>query len=271
MEKPGRKDNTEECLNAQNPERNSAQPAEPQNAWNEELSREFIDYGRYFVPERERQLQTIVDLLPHSSKPGVIIDLCCGEGLLAEAILEQRSEATVYGLDISAEMRQRATERNARFGDRFRLQPFDIFDRAWPEALVPVCAVVSSLAVHHLEGLQKRDLFREIFNILTPGGVFILADVMEPASPAGWEVAAKAWDEAVRQRALQMDESLDAFLYFDRHHWNMYRHFDPEDIDRPSPVFTQLKWLDQTGFIAVDVFWMQAGHAMLGGMKASEA
>ena len=33
------------------------------NQWTEDLSRQFMDYGRYFVPEREGQMQRIVALL----------------------------------------------------------------------------------------------------------------------------------------------------------------------------------------------------------------
>ncbi len=57
--------------------------------WNEEASQEFIDNGRYFVPERETQMQTICDLIPPRFEPFHVLELCCGEGLLAEAILKR--------------------------------------------------------------------------------------------------------------------------------------------------------------------------------------
>jgi tRNA (cmo5U34)-methyltransferase len=39
-------------------------------------------------------------------------------------------------------------------------------------------------------------------------------------------------------------------------------------MDKPSPIFEQLKWLETAGFTAVDVYWMQAGHAIYGGQKS---
>ena len=36
---------------------------------------------------------------------------------------------------------------------------------------------------------------------------------------------------------------------------------------KPSPLYAQLKWLEQAGFEGIDVFWMQAGHAVFGGWK----
>ena len=42
---------------------------------------------------------------------------------------------------------------------------------------------------------------------------------------------------------------------------------EPDSIDKPSPLFDQLKWLDKAGFTDVDVFWMKVGHAIFGGRK----
>lgn len=238
-----------------------------QNGWDEEISQTFIDYSRYFVPEREGQMQIVVDLIPRFDQPCTVLDLGCGEGLLAEAILEHHSACTVFGLDSSAEMLRRAQERLERFGQRFQGKRFDLFERSWPDTQDPLHAVVSSLAIHHLDGPQKQGLFRDVQGLLAPGGAFIIADLVEPAHPLGRDLAAQAWDEAVRECALELDGNTDGFNAFERMRWNTYRYFDPEDIDKPSRLFDQLKWLEQAGFVAVDVYWMRAGHAIFGGCK----
>jgi len=97
-----------------------------QAGWDEQTSRIFIDYGRYFVPERDRQIQTIVALLSYIEGSGAVLELCCGEGLLAGALLDGLPAISLYGLDGSAEMLQRARERLARFGDRFQSDEFDL-------------------------------------------------------------------------------------------------------------------------------------------------
>jgi len=248
----------------------NSQEQTPPDRWDEHGSQAFIDYGRYFVPERERQLQIMVDLLPVSDQPAAAIDLCCGEGLLAEAILAQRLVYQVFGLDGSPAMLARAAERMARFGDRFQARQFDLFEREWPELSLPLRAVVSSLAIHHLDGPGKLALFREIHTLLTPGGVLAIADLVEPAQPVGWAIAARGWDEAVQARSLELDGTLEGFAAFDRLRWNMYRYYDPTDIDRLSGLFDQLKWLEGAGFEAVDIYWMRAGHAIFGGSKPGE-
>ncbi len=235
--------------------------------WDEHNTQTFIDYGRYFIPKREHQIHIIASLLPRRSATVTVLELCCGEGLLAQTILERFPTYTVYGLDGSPGMLKRAAERLAHFGERFQARQFDLADTAWRSEYAHLNGVASSLAIHHLDGKQKQALFADVYRMLAPGGAFIIADLIEPAHPLGWELAAEEWDAAVRQRALQLDESLIGFEFFSHHHWNMYRFFDPEDIDKPSPLFDQLKWLEKAGFSGVDVFWMSAGHAIYGGYK----
>ena len=44
--------------------------------------------------------------------------------------------------------------------------------------------VVSALAVHHLDGPAKADLFARVAERLRPGGRFVLGDVIVPVDPA---------------------------------------------------------------------------------------
>ena len=85
----------------------------------------------------------------------------------------------------------------------------------------------------------------------------------------GKRLAAEVWDEAVRQRSLDLDGNLMGYDRFCEFGWNHYAQSEPEpdSIDKPSSLFDQLKWLDEAGFIDVDVFWMKAGHAIFGGRK----
>ena len=62
-------------------------------------------------------------------------------------------------------------------------------------------AVVSSLAIHHLDSTEKQVLFKDVASILAPGGSFIIADLTEPMDRFGRKHAANTWDEAVRQRS----------------------------------------------------------------------
>jgi tRNA (cmo5U34)-methyltransferase len=239
----------------------------PPPAWNEDNTRTFLDYGRYFVPRRDEQIQALVELIPDRDQLFTVLDLCCGEGLLAEAILERYPQAFVLGLDGSPEMLERAGKHLAPYSSRVNLKTFDLAQSSWRCFDQPIQAVVSSLAIHHLDGMEKRQLFSDIHAMLAPSGALLIADLVWPAHPLAWVYAAQAWDDAVRLQASQVDGHLTAYHFFEESRWNTYRYYDPEDIDKPSPLFDQLTWLQQAGFTAIDVFWMHAGHAVYGGYK----
>lgn len=244
----------------------SETPSPPTQGWCEEDTRTFLDLARYAVPGREAQIAALVDLVPASEKPFDIIDLGCGEGLLSAALLDRFPQAWITALDGSAAMLARARARCQRFGVRFTAQRADL-GQPWPRLARAPRTVVSSLALHHLEDSAKKRLFQEIFASLTAGGALLIADLVQPASTRALAYAAQAWDDAVRDRARQLDGDSRGFDAFVAEGWNLFRHPDLE-VDRPAPIFSQLAWLREAGFVAVDVFWMQAGHALFGGRRA---
>jgi tRNA (cmo5U34)-methyltransferase len=237
------------------------------NGWNEETSRVFVEYGQYTVPKRLAQMKIITALLAGLGEGARIIDLCCGDGLLAEKLLESKKEAIVYGLDGSAEMLQRATRRLRRFGSRFVPQWIELTNLEWRSLPEPVDALVSSMAIHHLDGPQKQTLFADIQKMLKENGLLVIADIIDPISEAGRRLASDLWDESVKDQSIEMDGNSEVYDFFRREKWNIFRYPDPEDIDKPSPLFDQLKWLEGAGFREIEVNWMLAGHAIFSARK----
>lgn len=235
------------------------------NGWDEADSRGFIDYGRYFVPDREEQIATLLALLP--GRPGHVVELCCGEGLLAGAVLDRFPECTVHAYDRSPAMIATASAGVARNAGRFEGRLFDLADRSWRDFPFPVDGILSSLAIHHLDGEGKRELFRDMARALAPGGVLLIADLVRPRTPAGLALARNAWDEAVRKRSLELAGDLRPYEMFRTDGWNYYADPDGDPIDQPSSLIDQLRWLQEAGLGGVDVFWMKAGHAIFGGTK----
>ncbi|MFQ5958975.1 MAG: methyltransferase domain-containing protein [Alphaproteobacteria bacterium] len=158
----------------------------PGEAWSEDDSAGFLDHGRYFVPERETQIATICAAVPATAEPVHLVELCCGGGLLSRALLERLPNAALHAFDGSPAMLKAAGRRCAAFGDRFAARAFDLAARDWRAFPWPLHAALSSLAIHHLDGPQKRRLFKDIAAALAPGGVLAIADIVEPATAAGW-------------------------------------------------------------------------------------
>lgn len=235
--------------------------------WSEDTSATFRDLAHYAVPEREAQIDTIVALIPEPDGPATAMDICCGEGRLTAALLERFPTLRVLAYDGSPSMLDTTLANAGAHADRIERRVIDIADADWRRPSIPLHAVVSSLAVHHLDGPGKRALFADIHAALKPGGVFVLADLVEPATPRGQAVAADAWDAETRRRALDTDGSLDGFERFRAEGWNHYRLAEPDPIDQPSALVDMLDWLRGAGFVDVDVHWMKAGHVILSAAK----
>jgi tRNA (cmo5U34)-methyltransferase len=106
-----------------------------------------------------------------------VLDLGTGTGETARRVLALHPDAAIVGVDASEAMLSRARDvlpdadlRVARLEDPLPAGPFDL--------------AVSALAVHHLRGPAKAELFNRIADALRPGGRFVLADVVVPEDPA---------------------------------------------------------------------------------------
>ena len=150
-----------------------------------------------------------------------ILDLGTGTGETARRLLEQNREAELVGVDSSEQML--AAARDALPSERVALRVARLQDEL-PDG--PFDLVASALAIHHLDGGEKADLFRRIRAVLAPGGRFVLADVVVPEDPA--------------------DASIEL----------------TPGYDKPSPVADQLRWLTEAGFGAT-VVWAAADLAVI--------
>ena len=217
---------------------------------------------------RRAQLATLLTLLPlPRSGPSRVLELGCGTGGLSYAILEGFPECHVLALDGSDAMRERTRKHVHHFEPRVDVRPFVLDREDWRKSLDGVDAVVSSLALHHLSGEGKRELFRRAAQSLSERGAFLVADLVEPQRSEAEEVFRVTWDETAEAAGSELGAPETA-RRFHAEEWNIFRYPDPADT--PSPLFHQLEWLREAGFAVVDCFWLYAGHAIYGGYRSSE-
>ncbi len=177
------------------------------------------------IPHRDVAEQMLLAALPQ--KVDRLLDLGTGDGRLIALVCGAHPEAEALGLDSSPAMLDRAA---ARFADQaaVKLEAHDLRDPL-PSG-DPFDAVVSGLAIHHLEDERKRDLFAEVHDLLVPGGVFANLDLVEAPTP---ELHERFRREIGR----------------------------PEDdpADRFAPLCDQLDWLRAAGFADGDCHfkWLQ--------------
>ena len=191
--------------------------------WNPD---EYLALMREEVPDYDRLQEELV-AATRGLEARSILDLGTGTGETARRVLAAHPRARLVGIDSSEPMlavarsslkAERVTLHVARLEDPLPPGPFDL--------------CVSALAIHHLDGPGKADLFKRLREVLSPDGRFALADVVVPDDPA----------DAVTPLS--------------------------PDYDLPSTVQDQLLWLDAAGFAAA-VIWHDRDLAVLSGERRS--
>lgn len=131
---------------------------------------------RTFVPGYDEMLALVADAVA-ASGPAHVLDLGAGTGALSKAVLDGCEGCRVTLIDVDPAMLDQARQRLAAYGARTRFLEQSFLDP------LPACdAVVASLALHHVPSIdKKRSLYRTIREALSPGGVFLNADVTMPA------------------------------------------------------------------------------------------
>lgn len=237
--------------------------------WDEEASATFLDMAKVYVPAREEQAATLLQLIPaRVDEEFTLVELAAGEGMLAKVILERFPRCHYIALDGSERMREHMAQTLSAFQDRLEIAPFELAEQAWRDNLPqPLRCVVSSLCVHHLYAEGKRQLFADMATHLAPGGALLLADLIEPANQQIANLYARQYDEIVYAQSMATYGDLRAYEQFQQARWNYYA-YDYGVIDSgdyPSPLSDQLQWLRDAGFKFADCFWLRAGHAVYGG------
>ena len=142
-----------------------------------------------------------------------VLELGTGTGETAQRVLDRHPDAQLVGIDASPGMVKVACD--SLPADRVKLLVRRLEDPL-PEGSFDL--VVSALAVHHLDGAAKAELFRRIASRLDPAGRFVLADVVEPVNPS------------------YVVTAIDS------------------EIDHPSKLDEQLAWLEAAGLFP-EVTW----------------
>jgi tRNA (cmo5U34)-methyltransferase len=130
------------------------------------------------IPHRLTAEQMLLEALPPRVER--FLDLGSGDGRMIALVRSRHPEARAVGLDASEPMLARAK-------DRFAADPLVELQAHELGLPLPVegqfDAVVSGLAIHHLEDARKRELFGEVRGLLAPGGVFANLDLVSSPSP----------------------------------------------------------------------------------------
>lgn len=208
---------------------------------------------RHLVPSFDLFYGTAVDVLALRAGPvRRVLDLGAGTGLMSAAVIERYPDAELVLVDGAEEMLAHARERLSGYAITTVCA-----DLREPLPDGPFDAVVSALAIHHLEDEDKCDLFSRIRSVLRPGGTFVNAEHVTGSSRWLGDVYRSLWREACREAGAGEDEIVAAV---ERMEW-----------DRSADIATQLDWMGAAGFEDSDCFFKHLHFGVLAGWRGAEA
>ncbi len=230
----------------------------------DEVAAAFLNERSLSIPDRPRQLEVMLRILRLSPRqPDWLLDLGCGNALLLAAVLEALPGSRGIAVDFSPLMLNEARQRLASHDGRAQTVEADLQTPDWRKVIAgPFDAVISGFAIHHLRHERKRALYREIFDLLSPEGLFLNAEHVSSPTPRIEAMFNDAMADHLWQRRKEKGENVTKEL--------VLREF----LERPdraanicASVEEQCQWLRDIGFREVDCFWKYFELAIFGGVR----
>jgi SAM-dependent methyltransferase len=187
------------------------------------------------IPHRTEGEAVLLEFIPQNA--GRILDLGTGDGRLLALLRLHLPAATGIALDFSPTMLAAARAR-FRGDDKIEVVAHNLNDPL-PD-LGPFDAIVSSFAIHHCADERKKRLYAEVYQALSPAGIFCNLEHVAPGT---------AGLHGRFLRSLGITEA------------------DEDPSNKCVSVETQVRWLREIGFQDVDCHWKWLELALFGGAR----
>lgn len=222
----------------------------------------YLAGARAGIPFAQEQIDMMLRLIENCGAPVLrFMDLGCGDGVLAQAILERFPQAEGVLADFSEPMLEAARKRFAHRDGSVHFVSADYGVPTWRQSVEvasPYDVIVSGYSIHHQPDTRKREVYGELLGLLRHGGIFL--NVEHVSSPSDWIKSVNDGlfvDNLQRQHPGQSREEVTAKWY--------------ERSDKAAnilaPVELQCQWLREFGFADVDCYFKVFEFAVFGGRK----
>ncbi|HLE19463.1 MAG TPA: class I SAM-dependent methyltransferase [Syntrophales bacterium] len=233
---------------------------------NGELSRHFLKNIRRAVPMSGEQLEVMLRVI-EGGMPDVknFLDLGCGDGALGRLILSKYPSAQGLLLDLSEQMIGDARQMCKEYAGRTGFILEDLNRNTWADNIrkdFPFDVIVSGFAIHHLTDRRKKQLYREIFGLLRPGGIFL--NIEHVSSSTDW--LESVWDNLFIDSLYDFHRAATPGKSREEVASSYHNRLDKE-ANILAPVEAQCKWLRNSGYVDVDCYFKLFELAVFGGRR----
>ncbi len=156
------------------------------------VSEAFLENVRGAIPLATEQIDVMLRVI-QAARPSVanFLDLGCGDGILGQAILKKYPRALGVFLDFSESMIEAARNRCGPRAEKREFITQDFGKKEWVNSVggSPFDVIVSGFAIHHQSDVRKKEIYREIYHLLKPGGIFLNLEHVSSSSELGSEIS----------------------------------------------------------------------------------
>ncbi len=229
------------------------------NPWlDADKARKWTPMGKTGQALRPERVEAVLQLAAVHA-PARILDLACGIGDMGAEALRRFPKASLVALDGAPVMVERSQATLAPLGDRARVVEAPL-ESDWTEATGDGFDVVMcNEALHHVDSAEKQVAIAHAFEVLAPGGIFIVNDRISFPEDV-WPHYVALWD-IVRARTGFDPFPVDLT-------YGEYKQQEAESGHRLDDIEDQMVWMLEAGFEAVECFWRHANKAIWAGFKA---
>ncbi len=233
------------------------------------LATAFLEGVRGAIPAADLQLAVIRKTTQlWCDAPSSILDLGCGDGILGRFLLKTFPASRGTFVDFSNPMLE-ATREKVRGIPHTDVVKADLTTRAWLDAVAshsPFDIIVSGFAIHHQPDDRKKALYAEIYDLLSPCGVFLNLEHVASSTPAGERLFDDFFVDHLHDFHATLDHRTSRKTIADTY----YNRTDKRENILASTE-QQCHWLREIGFQDVDCFFKVFELAIFGGRKRADS
>jgi len=241
---------------------------EARSKWqNKDLATAYLEGVRGAIPGADLQLAVLGKIVSNwCPDPVRILDIGCGDGILGRYLMDIFPTTEALFTDFSDPMLE-ASRKKLRGVARAKVVKSDFSAPAWLEKIGGhglFNVVVSGFAVHHQPDVRKKELYTEIYHLLSPGGVFLNLEHVSSLSASGEEL----FEDFFIDHLYRFHRGTDPSKTRQQVAETFYHRPDKKE-NILAPVDIQCEWLREIGYRNVDCFFKVFELALFGGRKAS--